>query len=422
MRTELFLALRYLRPRRSAVSIITLISMIGVMLGVAVLIVVLSVMTGFTDIMKEKLIQTQAHLHVTNGRYIIHDVPPVEAAIRKAGGVNAAPVIAMPALLQVGSQFVPKLAMGVDSAKIRGAMKIDSVLQKGGSFDLGPGEAVLGSRLALQQGLRVGDKIVLHSSARLAEMIQVRPDGGISGARGGQKIVLPTELTVTGIVNFGKYDFDRDIIFMNIDDAAELFAFPWGSATAVYGWVPDPFAMDDITRKLAGALPASQIETWQTLNAQLLGVLAVEKNMMFFLLIFIVLVAAFSIANTLITSVYQKTREIGLVKALGGGRRQVMNIFMLQGLFVGVAGSFAGTLFGCLVIHGRHAIMHAVSKITGQPLFPPEMYFFNELPAHIVPGDVLIVVLSAIALCTAGGIVPALRAAGLDPAKALRYE
>lgn len=421
MRTELFLALRYLRPRRSAVSIITLISMIGVMLGVAVLIVVLSVMTGFTDIMKEKLIQTQAHLHVTNGRYIIHDVPPVEEAIRKAGGVNAAPVIAMPALLQNGSQFVPKLVMGVDSEKIRSAMNIDSVLQEGGRFELGPGEAVLGGRLALQQGLRVGDKIVLHSSARLAEMIRVRPDGGISGGS-GQKIVLPTELTVTGIVDFGKYDFDRDIIFMNIDDAAELFGFPWGSATAVYGWVPDPFAMDGITKKLAKALPASQIETWQTLNAQLLGVLAVEKNMMFFLLIFIVLVAAFSIANTLITSVYQKTREIGLVKALGGGRWQVMNIFMLQGLFVGVAGSFAGTLFGCLVIHGRHAIMHAVSKITGRPLFPPEMYFFNELPAHIVPGDVLIVVLSAIALCTAGGIVPALRAARLDPAKALRYE
>ena len=422
MRTELFLALRYLRPRRSAVSIITLISMIGVMLGVAVLIVVLSVMTGFTDIMKEKLIQTQAHLHVTHGRYIIYDVPPIEEAVRKAGGVNAAPVIVMPALLQNGTRFDPKLVMGVDSAKIRSAMKIDSVLREGGSFDLAPGEAVLGSRLALQQGLRVGDKIVLHSSARLAEMIQVRPGGGVSGADGGQKIVLPTELTVTGIVNFGKYDFDRDIIFMNIDDAAELFGFPWGSATAVYGWVPDPFDMNQITTNLAEALPGSQVETWQTLNAQLLGVLAVEKNMMFFLLIFIVLVAAFSIANTLITSVYQKTREIGLIKALGGGRWQVMNIFMLQGLMVGVAGSLAGTIFGCLVIYGRHGIMHVVSKITGRPLFPPEMYFFNELPAHIVPGDVLIVVLSAIALCTAGGIVPALRAAKLDPARALRYE
>ncbi|MPM93749.1 Lipoprotein-releasing system transmembrane protein LolC [bioreactor metagenome] len=211
---------------------------------------------------------------------------------------------------------------------------------------------------------------------------------------------------------------------MNIDDAAELFGLPWGSATAVYGWVPDPFAMDGIVDRLAAELPAPryQLETWKSLNAQLLGVLAVEKNMMFFLLIFIVLVAAFSIANTLITSVYQKTREIGLIKALGGGRFQVMQIFMLQGLVVGVAGSLAGTLFGWLVIYGRHGIMRTVAKITGQQLFPPEMYYFNELPAHIVPGDVLVIVVSAIVLCTAGGIIPALRAARLDPARALRYE
>ena len=423
MRTEFFLALRYLRPRRNAVSVITLISMIGVMLGVAVLIVVLAVMTGFTDIMKEKLIQTQAHLHVTGGRYLVPDVPRAEKAILDAGGVRTAPVIAMPALLQHEGRFEPKLVFGADAAKIRQAMNIDSVLRPGGSFDLAPGEAVLGSRLAQREGIMVGDRIVLHSSAQLAEMIRVHPGGGLQAASDGRKIVLPTELKVTGIVSFGKYDFDRDIIFVNIDDAAELFGLPWGSATAVYGWVPDPFAMDGILAKLEKNLPPRyNIESWQSINAQLLGVLAVEKNMMFFLLIFIVLVAAFSIANTLITSVYQKTREIGLIKALGGGRFQVMNIFMLQGLVVGVGGSIAGTVFGCLVIYGRHAIMRAVSKITGQPLFPPEMYYFNELPAHIVPGDVLIVVISAILLCTAGGVLPALRAAKLDPARALRYE
>lgn len=424
MRTELFLALRYLRPRRNAVSIITLISMIGVMLGVAVLIVVLAVMTGFTDIMKAKLIQTQAHLHVTGGRYLVPDVARAEKAILDAGGVSAAPVVAMPALLQNGKHFEPKLVFGVDAAGIRAGMDIETALRPGGKFDLGPGEAVLGSRLAAQQGLAIGDKIVLHSSSRLAEMVKVRPEGGVELASGDQKLVLPTELTVTGIVSFGKYDFDRDVIFMNIDDAAELFGLPWGSATAVYGWVPDPFAMDGIVDRLAAELPAPryQLETWKSLNAQLLGVLAVEKNMMFFLLIFIVLVAAFSIANTLITSVYQKTREIGLIKALGGGRFQVMQIFMLQGLVVGVAGSLAGTLFGWLVIYGRHGIMRTVAKITGQQLFPPEMYYFNELPAHIVPGDVLVIVVSAIVLCTAGGIIPALRAARLDPARALRYE
>ena len=143
---------------------------------------------------------------------------------------------------------------------------------------------------------------------------------------------------------------------------------------------------------------------------------------MFFLLIFIVLVAAFSITNTLITSVYQKTREIGLLKALGCSDGAVMRIFVFQGLLVGVIGSLTGTLTGILVIHFRNDILRFVSKISGKELFPKSFYFFSELPAHIVPQDVLIIVGASIILCTLGAVLPAWRAARLDPAEALRYE
>lgn len=423
MRTELFIALRYLKPRRNAVSVITLISVIGVMLGVAVMIIVLAVMTGFTDIMKNKLIQTQAHLHVSGRYYPIMDVNYVRSKLSEAGALHSAPVIAQVAMLQNHRNFAPKLVLGVNANDISKVMEIKSALQPGGRFDLAPGEAVLGSRLAAQQNLQIGDKIILHSSEKLAELIKVNPSGKVEINNNG-KIMLPTELKVTGLVSFGKYDFDRDVIFVNIDDAADLFNLPWGSATTVYGWVRDPFNLTGEQDALRKMLPEStfRIESWQSRNAQLLGVLAVEKNMMFFLLIFIVLVAAFSIANTLITSVYQKTREIGLLKALGTTPSGVMNIFLLQGLLVGLIGSTAGIALGTLVIAVRMNILHAVSKITGQQLFPPEMYFFNELPAHIVPFDVAIVALSAILLCTAGAVIPALRAAKLDPAKALRYE
>ena len=317
MRTELFIALRYLKPRRNAVSVITLISVIGVMLGVAVMVVVLAVMTGFTEIMKSKLIQTQAHLHVSGVYYPIMDVNYVKQNLARAGAVHSAPVIAQAAMLQHRSRFTPKLVLGVNAEDVHQVMDIKSALQPGGSFSLEHGEAVLGSRLAAQHGLSVGDKIILHSSAKLSEMIKVKPQGGVELTNSG-KVILPAELTVTGLVSFGKYDFDRDVIFMNLDDAAELFKIPWGGATTVYGWVKDPFHLDKELAALRELLPGNvfRIESWQSRNAQLLGVLAVEKNMMFFLLIFIVLVTASLSATTVEDATTEGVPEAGSLSAI----------------------------------------------------------------------------------------------------------
>ncbi|MGN0849562.1 MAG: FtsX-like permease family protein, partial [Victivallaceae bacterium] len=145
-------------------------------------------------------------------------------------------------------------------------------------------------------------------------------------------------------------------------------------------------------------------------------------NMMFFLLIFIVLVAAFSISNNLITSVYQKTREIGLLKALGASNWQLMRIFLFQGLLVGIFGTGCGVALGLLVIKFRMAIMETISRITGREMFPNQLYFFDELPAQVVPSDLMWIIIISVVLCTLGGLLPAWRAAKLDPAKAFRYE
>ena len=144
--------------------------------------------------------------------------------------------------------------------------------------------------------------------------------------------------------------------------------------------------------------------------------------MQFFLLVFIVLVAAFSITNTLITTVIQKTKEIGLLKAMGASSGTVMRIFIMQGMFVGLIGTTSGILLGSLIVRYRMLILYALRFITGQEIFPAEIYYFNELPARIIMTDLLWIGLISVILCTFGGVIPALRAAKLDPSRALRYE
>jgi len=419
IRTELFLAWRYLRPKRNAVSVITCISIAGVTLGVAVLIVVLAVMTGFTDMMKEKLLETTAHIQIYDYMGFIKDPASVISVVEK-NGASAMPVVYKPVLIQKDERFVPKGVLGIDPLKVNKKFNIDENL-KAGKFSLEKNEAIVSDIIAQELNLIVGDKILLHAPNKLAKMVKVKEKGKIEIDEKAD-MYLPGEFKVSGIYSFGKYDFDKNIIFTNIDDANELFGMPWGSASTVYVWTKDPFDMNDTLKALHDALPGKAIMSWQQINRKLLGVLAVEKNMMFFLLIFIVLVAAFSITNTLITVVVQKTRMLGLLKALGSSSGSVMRVFILQGFFVGLLGTVFGNALGISVIYWRNNIMHSISRTTGMELFPKEFYFFNELPAHIVTHDLLFIGIISVILCTTGGIIPAWRAARLDPASALRYE
>ena len=421
MRTSLFLAGKYLRPRRNAVSVITLISVIGVTLGVAVLIIVLAVMTGFTDLMKTKLLETQAHFHIRGSRGTVGDPAPLIKTAADAG-LKAAGVIQTPVLAQVSGKLDTRvIAIGTKPEALKDFMELETYL-KSGNLSLKAGEVIISSDMARRWGVNVGSRILLHAPNKLTSMVKLKEDGGVELAP-DRPVYLPGEFTVSGTYSFGKYDFDRAVLFLNDEDAADLAGLPWGFVSMVYGWVPDPFDMEKDMEAVRAGVPAYfRVSTWQEENRQLLGVLQVEKRMMFFLLIFIVLVAAFSIANTLITSVYQKTHEIGILKALGASDGIVLRIFVFQGMLVGMAGAFCGTVAGILVIHFRNDLLRLVTQWTGQDLFPKEFYYFNELPAHIIAGDVVLIAVMAVVLCTLGAVIPAVRAAKLDPAGALRYE
>jgi len=419
LKTEFFLAKRYLRPKRSAVSIITCISVIGVLLGVAVLIVVLSVMTGFTELMREKLLAVGAHVQIDNPYYkCIQPDKAVDAL--KAHNARPAAIVSAPALLQFREQLLPKHVMGVYPEQIDKQMNIKKMLVDG-TFELKKNEIVISQYISRQLGIRVGHKVMLHSPEKLLKLVDFKKNNQVTMKK-TDEVYLPSEFTVAGIYSLGKRDFDMSVMFIGLDDADDLFLFDWGMATTVYGWIDNPDNVDELAKQLRKELPGERVRTWKQLNEDLLNVLMVEKNMMFFLLVFIVLVAAFSITNTLITMVFQKTREIGLLKALGATSSTVMRIFILQGMFVGILGSMLGTLTGIVVIYWRNSILHFASTVFKLELFPPEFYYFNGLPAKIIVSDVVIIVVVTIVLCTVGGIIPAWRAATLDPAKALRNE
>ena len=428
---EFFLAARYLKPRRNAVSLITLTSILGVTLGVTVLIVVMAVMSGFTLEMKKKLIETQAHFQIRRpGRAISGMESNLICAELLRRDVKGSPVIQSPVLVQHG-----KRTQRLDTQTVMFAASTDALkqylnlekylksgtLKLGASFDEDAHFAVISTYMAERWQLKVGDRFLVHSAKHLTDLVKFNAAGGIE-LNENNSAYLPAEFTVAGIYALGKSDFDQLVFFADPDDAAELFDLPWGSATTIYCWGKDPFNQQPLLAELSDALPGCAVIGWEENNRSFLEVLAVEKMMMFFLLIFIVLVAAFSITNTLITSIYQKTREIGLLKALGCTDMAVMRIFVLQGFLVGMIGSLSGTLLGCLVIRFRQNIVDFASGISGQNLFPKDFYFFDRLPAEIIPADVIIIVICSILLCTIGALLPALRAARLQPSEALRHE
>ena len=221
IKSEIFMAWRYLKPKRNAVSVITCISIVGVTLGVAVLIVVLAVMTGFTDLMKEKLLETTAHIQICD--YITGHIPDpgkVMDEVRKCGA-EGAPVVTQPVLAQRGDKFMPKSVIGVDPAAKCSAMNLAKAV-RAGKFSLERNEVLVSNIISDELNLSVGGKLLLHAPNRLAKMVKVKSDGTVSEAK-NKEVYLPSEYRVSGIFNFGKYDFDKNVLFMNLDDADELF-------------------------------------------------------------------------------------------------------------------------------------------------------------------------------------------------------
>jgi len=418
---ELLLALRYLRPKRTFVSIITLISILGVALGVAVLIIVISVMSGFDRDLRAKILGFNAHLrNVANGETMENYRAVINLVAANRNVVGVAPYVLGPVLMETEPAdnqqpfFAVPYVRGADPARENSVSVLPQSIIAG-KFDLSRRGLVIGSALAQSLNLAVGDRVAIYSPNELKKM---KEHQGKSNA----EAVLPDDYTVTGIFDVGYYDYNYSIAITSLENAQELYDLG-DSVHGLMVMLRDPYQAPAVSRQLAGALgPGYTITTWMQENSAILGAVIVEKNVMFYLLFFIVFVAAFGITCTLITFVMMKTGEIGLMKAVGASNTQVMLVFVLQSMVISLFGIVTGVGLGLFAIYVRNDFLHFMNRLTGWELFPAKIYGFSELPAIVSLRDLVIICIGSLFICLLATILPARHASKMKPVEALRYE
>ena len=432
-----FIALRYLRPKRTFLSVITLISIIGVVLGISVLIIVISVMTGFERELERKVIGFEAHITISPGpnSFLINWRDAMKVAEKVPGVTGVTPTTQEPVIVEFKPPGAPATRMTVVVRGLDPSLGSDQVIGLksaiiAGKFDLNGDKCVLGSELAGSLGLEVGDKLTLYSGGNpnhiidLLKQAQDHPDNKESIQK-AIDLIVPTELEVTGIYSTGRYLYDSSYVIAPLNVGQELY----GLEDAVHNVLvktSNPYSVDGITAQLNRELerlnPPLHAVSWIEQNQEYLDALRVERTTMFFILTFVVIVAAFGIMSTLITTTVQKTREIGVMKALGATMGQMLWAFLAQGILVGFFGTLIGLGTGIFLVQYRNQVRDFLASTFHIQLFPASVYQFSEIPAEIVPHDVAVICISGFVICTVAALIPAFFAARLDPVKALRFE
>jgi lipoprotein-releasing system permease protein len=409
---EWTIAWRYLRSRRrdGFISVIAGFSFLGIMLGVATLIVVMAVMNGFRQELMSKILGVNGHAFIQPYGDALTDYDAIAKRVNAAKGVKlAAPIIEGQVLAASPSATSGALVRGVREADLK---RFDSVAKnviEGTLNGLDGSEKVaIGRRLAGYLNLGVGDKIRLLS-----------PKGPSTpfGSAPRQK-----SYEIAAIFEVGMSEFDASFIFMPLAEA-QLYFDSEGKVAMIEVFVDNPDRMDDVSPAIREAVGKPHALTdWRFRNRTFFGALEVERNVMFLILTMIVLVAALNIISGLTMLVKDKARGIAILRTMGATRRSILAIFMMTGAAIGVGGTFVGFLLGLTIAWNVESLRQLVSYLSGSPIFPPELYFLSRLPADVRPTEVVAIVTMALTLSLLATLYPAWRAARLDPVEALRGE
>lgn len=418
---ELGLALRYLRPKRTFVSVITVISILGVMLGVAVLMIVIAVMSGFDREWRERILSFNAHLKVVHRSGLMKDWRgPLQHIQVNKNVKGVAPFILTQVMMQTQPHDTNEYPL-VSGPGLRG---IDPDLEGNvsvlpnrivrGEYDVSGHGLLIGIELANELGLRVGDHVDILSASSLADYRKAKTKG--------DETVVPDDYEVRGIFDVGFNDFNRMLIITSLRNAQQLQNIR-GHVHGLYVMLRDPFQFEEARKQLQHELgPDYKIISWTEENATIFGALATEKTMMYIILFVVMIVAAFAIVNSEITFAVNKMKEIGLLKSLGAADRQVMFIFMGHSVAVGILGVGLGVAVGLLFLFNLNNILHAARSWAGFELLPAAIYQISEVPYQLLPLDMAIICGGGFLICVLAGLLPAWKASRLQPVEALRNE
>ncbi|MDD2319480.1 MAG: lipoprotein-releasing ABC transporter permease subunit [Geobacteraceae bacterium] len=422
MAYELLIGLRYLRAKRKStfISIITFISTAGVALGVMALIVVLAVMTGFEEDLKDKILGTNAHVVVLKTSGEIGDYPAVMDKLKRVNGVVAAtPFVYSQVMLSTGANVSGVVLRGIEPRSDAQVTNLNKSLVEGKLTDLdgtvaGDAETpplpglIIGKELAKNLNVFVGDTLNIVSP-----MGNITPFGMVPKMK---------RFRVAGIFNTGMFEYDSTLAYIGLQQAQEFLSLG-NAVTGIQLRVKDVYQADKIAEAINKGFGYDfYARDWMRMNKNILFALKTEKMVMFIILTLIVLVAAFGIASTLFMVVMEKTKDIAILKSMGATGTSIMKIFVLEGLIIGIAGTVIGVLSGLLIAHNLEFIVDLIKKVTGFELFSRDVYYLDHFPSQVVPSDVLLISLTAIFISFVATLYPAWQGSRLPPAEALRYE
>jgi lipoprotein-releasing system permease protein len=409
---EWLLALRYLRARRKEgfISVIAGFSFIGIMLGVATLIIVMSIMNGFRKELFDKILGLNGHVIVRPLARTFDDYDAVAARLREVKGVtHALPVIEGQVMMSTQSSSAGIIARGILGNDLKQLEAVSANIRFGTleGFDTSGGIAI-GTRLANALNTFVGGEITL-----------IAPRGAVTPFGTAPRV---KRYPVVAVFEIGMSEYDSSIAFLPLAEAQSFFNSP-GAVHVLEVLIDNPDRVEELRPAMqeAGG-PDILLNDWRQRNATFYNTLKVERNVMFMILTLIVLVAALNIISGLIMLVKDKGRDIAVLRTMGATRGAIMRVFFITGASIGVVGTLAGLALGVLVCTYIDEIRQFVSVLTGTPLFSPEVYFLSRLPAEMNLGEVTAVVVMALSLSVLATIYPSWRAARLDPVEALRYE